>query len=358
MSYRPVASVVALSTLALVGSQVHGAVIAGWDFSTLAGGAGAWGASPFAATTVASAGSVGGLTRGSGILTPSGSTAAGNAWGGTDFLGTDLATATTANDFATFTVTVPSGNTLSLTGFDAYNIRRSGSGPTTGQWQYQIGSGSFTNIGSAITWGTGTNSAGNAQSAISLTGVSALQSVAAGTVVTFRVVTWGGTGTAGTWYLNGLQPTNGTALDFVLNGDLTAVPPPNTTPSFGAASYSTSVDLGARSSSVTGSVNVAVADSDSSQTLTLTAGTLPAGFSLAGFSPSTFSTPVTLAAGISSFGFTVDPSVANGSYVIPISVSDGTASASVNVNVTVVPEPASLAVLGGAASLLVTRRRR
>jgi len=189
--------------------------IAVWDFDPLTGGSNNFGPSPYGATTTSSNVTVGGLTRGSGVGTTSGSGAA-NAWGGNDCMNTSLSNAISGNDFITFTLTGNTGYMLSISGIAAYNVRRSNTGPTTGQWQYQVGSGSFTNIGSAITWGTITNSAGNPQTAIDLSGISALQDVPSGTTITFRLVIWGGTGSSGTWYLNDPSGTSGD--DFIIQG--------------------------------------------------------------------------------------------------------------------------------------------
>lgn len=133
--------------------------------------------------------------------------------------------------------------------------------------------------------------------------------------------------------------------------------PSNATPSFAGTPYAVTVDLGNRSADVAGSVAIGVTDTDASQTLNLAAGAFPVGFFGASFSPSTFTTPQTNAA--STFGFTVGASVANGIYNLPITLTDNVIGSPVTVNVavTVVPEPASLALLGG-ASLLVMRRRR
>lgn len=195
-------------------STLNAQVIAGWDFDPLPGGSNNYGPSPYAAITIGSNVTIGGLTRGSGVGTTG--TGAGNAWGGNNFTETSLANAITANDFATFTIQANTGYKVSLSSIGAYNIRRSSTGPTTGQWQYRIGSGSFVNIGSSITWGGVTNSAGNPQSAISLSGISDLQNVAAPTTITIRVVTWGASGATGTWYLNDPSATPGD--DFIVNG--------------------------------------------------------------------------------------------------------------------------------------------
>jgi hypothetical protein len=187
--------------------------VIGWDFNSLTG----YGSSPQAATNSDANVTVGGLTRASGFGT--GGTAASNAWGGT------------GNGTATFTVKANSGYTLSLSEISAYNIRRSGSGSTIGQWAYSLDGSNFTNIGSAITWGSTTTSSGNSQSAISLIGISALQNLSDATTVTFRIVNTGGT--TGTWYLNNFQ----TGDDFIIQGYVKSVPQLSTPT---AASISTS----------------------------------------------------------------------------------------------------------------------
>ncbi len=193
--------------------------LAGWDFDPLTGGTNNFGPSPYSPTTTSPNITVVGLTRGSGVGT-TGSGAA-NAWGGNAWdEGTDLATAIAAGNFATYQLTPNPGFTMSLSNIGSYNVRRSGTGPTTGQWQYQVGSGAFTTIGSPITWGTATNSAGNTQSLIDLSGIPSLQNVAPGTTITFRVVNWGAGSAGGTWYLNDpASPTGGApGDDFTVNG--------------------------------------------------------------------------------------------------------------------------------------------
>jgi hypothetical protein len=195
--------------------------IAEWDFSTLSGGTGDYGPSPYSATATDSHVSVGGLTRGS-SLTQSG-TAASSAWGATGWdQGSSLATAISNNSFVTFTVTANSGYQLSLSSAIAYNVRRSSSGPSTGQWQYSINGGTYNNIGTAITW-TDTTSSGNSEPAISLSGISALQNIPPGTTVTFRIVNYGATNTSGTWYLKDLG--NSTTVDFGVTGNALCVQP-------------------------------------------------------------------------------------------------------------------------------------
>lgn len=210
-------------TLAVVGAllaatmdrQAQGDVIAGWDFNGIAQ---TWGVSPMPPTTSAANTSFVGWTRGSGVTTSG--TAAANAWGGNGWDGAaDLAGAVGLGNYATMSVSPASGYSLSLTGFDPYNIRRSGSGPATGQWQYSLDGTNFTSIGSPITWGTNTAAAGNLQSGgLDLSGISALQNVTS--TVTFRIANWNTTtGSAGTWYHNNFQTGN----DLILNGSLSQI---------------------------------------------------------------------------------------------------------------------------------------
>ncbi len=214
------------------GMTANAAVIAGFDFSTLAGGTNNFGTSPLVSTTTAANTTNTGIVRGSGVGTTG--TGAARGFGGNDFTGTSAATAVGLNEFFTVGVTAATGYSVSFSDLGAYNIRRSGTGPTTALWQYQIGAGTFTDIGTAFTIGANTAAAGNVQASVSLSGITALQTVAAGTTVTFRLVEWGASGTGGTFYLN--DPVAGnTASDFTVNGSiLTAVPEPQAASLLGA----------------------------------------------------------------------------------------------------------------------------
>jgi hypothetical protein len=190
--------------------------LAAWEVNGLS----AYGPSPFAAATTGANVTIGGLTRGSGVTTTP--TAAGSAWGGNGWDGNATASAAiAANDFATFSVTANSGYSVSFSTIPAYNIRRSSSGPTTGQWQYQVGSGSFVDIGSPITWGSTTSGTGNAQGAINLSGITALQNVSAGTTVTFRIVNYNASAGSGTWYINNIAAGN----DLQIQGTVAPISP-------------------------------------------------------------------------------------------------------------------------------------
>ena len=223
---------VALIAAGWMGASVAMAqtTLAGWDFNGYTGG----GSSPQVAGSTDANVAVGGLTRGSAFSTSG--TPAGNAWGTTASVIslTSAAAAVTANSFVTFTIKPNTGYTLSLSGISAYNIRRSASGSTTGQWQYSINGSTFTDIGTAITWGTTTTSSGNAQTAITLSGISALQNLRDTTTVTFRCALWGASGASGTWYLNNFQTGN----DFVVTGTVSAAATAPTVSSSAATSIS------------------------------------------------------------------------------------------------------------------------
>lgn len=68
----------------------------------------------------------------------------------------------------------------------------SGTGPTTGMLQYQIGTGAFTEI-TNLAYPL-TSSSGGSIRAIDLAGLVALQNVGPGTKVTFRIVNYLGAG--------------------------------------------------------------------------------------------------------------------------------------------------------------------
>ncbi len=190
------------------------AVLAGWNVS----GVGGFGPSPFFATSTNPSVLVGGLTRGAGLTTIG--VGSNDSWGADGFhlLNPSQLSAIDAGKFITFTITPAFGVNISITGIDPYNIRRSGTGPATGIWQYSVDGTPFEDIGDPITWGTDTGGAGNPQPAIDLSGIPALQNVTSATTVTFRIVTWGSTATqtAGTWYINQVGAGN----DLIIRGNV------------------------------------------------------------------------------------------------------------------------------------------
>ncbi len=174
-------------------------ILLGWDLTGLTN----YGPSPYGPSTNAVGFLSDGWTRGTGITT--GGTAGLNAWGGNGMISTSASAAITAQDIVSFTGTVPSGKVLYSKAFRPYNIRVSSSGATSGQWQYRINGGAFVDLGPVVSWGNNFTSSGNMQSEITLSNISALQGLASGTSVTFRIILWGATTTSGNWYLNAFQ---------------------------------------------------------------------------------------------------------------------------------------------------------
>lgn len=207
-----------LLSLALLatGCAVQGQIIS-WDTTSVTG----YGPSPFAPTTANPNLTVVGLTRGGGITTGGSPPAA--VWGGTGFdtTASSAAAALAANEFVFFSSTANSGFSASYSSINA-NFRRTGTGPSSFQWQYSLDGTNYTNIGSIISY-AGTDTNGFAQTSITLSGISALQNVTAGTTTTLRLVAWGATGATGNWGFGKLAGD-----DLAINGSVTAIPEPST----------------------------------------------------------------------------------------------------------------------------------
>ena len=185
--------------------------LAGWDVS----GQTAYGLSPLASVTNAPNLTVTGLTRGSGVsLTGSG---AARGWGGAAFTSGSVATAVASNQFVTFGAAANAGYKVSFASVSRFDYRRSGTGPATGVLQFQIGTGAFSDI-TNLSY-TSTAGSGGSFGAIDLSGFAALQNVGPGTNVTFRIVNYGGSSSAGTWYV--FDTASSTAVDLALQGTVT-----------------------------------------------------------------------------------------------------------------------------------------
>lgn len=229
MRKQCITSSAAIAAILLSHSAAAAVVLAGWDTNGAAG----WGPSPFASTQTATGVSVVGLTRGPGLAL--GGTAFNNAWGASGWAVTGgpgaqtRANATTNGKFISFSLTVASGYTMSLETIDPIRYQRDGNGPTSGALEYAVGSGAFATVSPAIAYSTGQ---GQSVSAISLSGIAALQNLAEGTTVTFRLINWGGTNQndGGRWaFNNGIANGN----DLAING--TIVPAPGAIALLGAA---------------------------------------------------------------------------------------------------------------------------
>ncbi len=210
-----------LFTVLSNGGTMYSGVLAGWDMSTLSGRHRQLRPSPFAPTTNAANVTIVGLTRGPGVR-QSGTAAAGG-WGGTGFTNANAISAIASNQFATFSLTASNGYKVSFLSVSRFEYKRSGTGPTNGVLQYQIGSSAFNDI-TNVAYSSASNGATN--SPIDLSGITALQNVGANTNVTFRIVNYGGSNAGGTWYIYDVAGT--TALDLAVQGTVTQIvnPPP------------------------------------------------------------------------------------------------------------------------------------
>lgn len=214
------------TTDAIPPSGPQSVMLAGWDFNGLT----SYGPSPFNPTFLHSDVAAIGLTRGSGVGTTG--SAASNAWGGVAWNVANAAAAISGGKFATFSLSAKPGYRISLSSIDPYNIRRSSTGASTGQWQYSLDGIQYTDLGSEITWGSVTSGAGNPQTAIDLTSLSTMQRVENGTSIHFRLLSYGASASTGTWYLNQFQADE----DLVLMGH--AEPIPDTSIFTGTGSWS------------------------------------------------------------------------------------------------------------------------
>jgi hypothetical protein len=213
----------------------YAGVLAGWDVS----GQTNYGASPFAAGTNAPNVTVSGLARGADVSTNG--SAAARGWGGVAFTNTSVATAVASNIFVTFSVTAKAGYRVTCSSISRFDYRRSGTGPADGILQFQIGTGTFSDI-TNLSY-TSTSTSGASLAAIDLSGVTALQNIGAGTNITFRVVNYGG-GSAGTWYVFDTAGTSGSpnrAHELVVQCSVTpvgvATNPPAGVPTFSLAGF-------------------------------------------------------------------------------------------------------------------------
>ncbi len=182
-----------------------------WDLNTRSSAV--WGTqSPMAPTSV----TAGTVTIGQ--LTATGYTSSGTAAGYTWGMGGAAWSATNATNptqYATFTVTAPAGSTFSMASIDA-NLRRSGTGPSKTILQYQVGSGSYVQVAD---WSlTDDTNKGN-NITLDLSGETALQDVAGGTVVTFRFIPYSASGT-GSWYFNGHTNAANSGIGLVVKGSV------------------------------------------------------------------------------------------------------------------------------------------
>ncbi|HLP25773.1 MAG TPA: PEP-CTERM sorting domain-containing protein [Acidobacteriota bacterium] len=197
--------------VALIAAFANGQIVS-WDFNTATGSEASANATTNNASLATST-----LSRGGGIS----ATALENSFNSTGFTNgaASLSAAVSNNDYITFSIAPQAGFQVSIATLDAV-FRRTSTGPTSFQWQYSLDAFATagTNIGDTISF-TSTVTNGVAQTQISLSGVTQLQSIT-GTAV-FRLYAWGATG--GNFAL-GRQSGN----DLAIGGSISAVPEPST----------------------------------------------------------------------------------------------------------------------------------
>jgi len=217
-------SVTSSPALLAIRTNVTGTTVllAGWDTSAQSN----FGTSPLPPSTNAPNLTMVGLTRGSGVQTTQSASAGG--WGGHGFDAANAAAAVSAGDYATFSIAVNTGYTVSFGSINRFDYRRSGTGPAAGVLQYQVGAGGFNDI-TSLSYPT--SGSGASLGAIDLSGIPSLQNVSSNTVVTFRIVNYGGAA-GGTWYV--FNTISGTAPDLSVQGIINSISSPANPPATNA----------------------------------------------------------------------------------------------------------------------------
>ena len=192
------------------------APILAWEFNTKAGNE-----VTVASTTTDANLNTSTISRGAGIT----ATALPNGFSSSTYtVSGTLANAVTNNQYMQFTVNPKPGYQTSLSSLDA-NLRRSATGPNAYQWKYSLDgfATAGVDIGSPVSY-TLTTSAGDPQTQINLSGISALQNIQTVSTVTFRLYPYGATNTGGTFAL-GLPTTP--VNDLAIGGTTSVAPTPD-----------------------------------------------------------------------------------------------------------------------------------
>lgn len=165
---------------------VSSASISGWSQIT------AWNTNSL---TGATSGSINATTTNANLLTPVLSRGAGivaaslsSGYSSNNWVDVSEATAITNNRYYQCTISANTSYIVSLSTLDS-RLRRTSSGPDTYIWRFSTDGTNFTDIGSSVSFST-TGSTGDAQSQISLSGITGLQNVASGTTITLRLYAW------------------------------------------------------------------------------------------------------------------------------------------------------------------------
>jgi hypothetical protein len=242
-------------------------IIAAWDMNSLAGGSNNFGPSPYTATVVSSNAAVGGLTRGSGVSSTG--AAAARGWGGLGWNNVTPAANISANKFITCTVKANAGYSMNLGAISPIDYRRSATGATNGLLQYSKDGVNFTDI-TTLNF-TSTSSSGGSAGQVNLSSILALQNIPSATTVTLRLVPYGASSSAGTFYL--FDVANTTDNDFAITGNLNACAPSSSSTALSICSSATPYSWNTQSLSASGIYTATLTNAsgcDSIATLNLT----------------------------------------------------------------------------------------
>lgn len=214
------AAVSAAATCLTINTASAQTLLAGWAVNSITGVQ--TNSTTFAATTANLNLVVGPLTKGFGI-SPVATTGVfgGNNWTNSGGTGTNDTEdySITGGHYITYTIQANPGYTVSFSTNILY-WHNSATGPWNGELQYSTDGINYTNI-AFLPYNT-TNASTTSSITNNLSGIAALQNVPATTTNFFRLVNWGATGSAGTWYVNNASPT--TMPDFQVLGSATPVP--------------------------------------------------------------------------------------------------------------------------------------
>ncbi len=205
--------------------------IATWSTAPLANGGGAPPA-PFTNNTVAPGGQnviIFPMQKGFGMTNTVTTTGVYGGAGWTNAGVADSEANSIANGlFITYAIQAAPGYSISFT-TNFISFHNSATGPFNGELQYSADGINYSDVANLAY--TNGNIAATTALINNLSGVAALQNVPSTTTNFFRIVNWGATGTAGTWYINDPPPANQFGNnDFVVVGTLSAasvLPPTN-----------------------------------------------------------------------------------------------------------------------------------
>lgn len=217
-AYAVALAAAACLTIRNVSAQENniGELMVGWASNSQVNGGGAPPA-PFPATQSDPNLVIGSLMKGSGI----GAITTAGVYGGANWTNAGVADSE-ANSIAnglylTYTVQGNPGYTISFTTNILY-FHNSATGPINGELQYSTDGINYTDI-ATMTY-SATHTAQTTSLTNVLSGIPALQNVPSTTINYFRIVNWGATGTAGTWYVNNASPV--TMPDFQVIGNVSS----------------------------------------------------------------------------------------------------------------------------------------